>query len=451
MHSMIYQKKRAKLLTVGILTLLICSKVSAFDQFGSAAYFNGPSVINVTDTTAEVSLSSAVLSHMTDEEKAGIYFEYSKTNQLCIAIYPVPESCLPKKTGVGKTSAQLTSLMPKTSYMVSYKFDNTIRCIKAPCPTNDLQSLTVEFKTKAAKGGEVLVPTITKYLVIGSRGSQVIVLQNFLYKEGYLSTPATGYYGRLTFQAVKKFQSAHNISATGTVGPTTRALLATTTSTTAPDVATATFEGVVTAYSTGCYSDGECSITVDDKKVITATGRLQQPLGEVRITPELGGYEKTVGAHANVYARELANEFTLYGSHDYYLEISLPIKGKLPAGSVPSGDVSTLKGIAWLWQKTTPSDSAVITPRRDMFTVTLTSDGKVSGTTDCNNFFGSYKLASDGRISFGDISSTKMYCEGSQESEFVSALAKGGRAILGGNSTLQVMQGDGSILYFTKK
>ncbi len=333
-----YLKNRVqKVFIIAFLASSSLVSVSAFDTSITQSYFNGPTVSKITDTSATLSLSPEVLASITDGEKSGIYFEYIQKNLVCIAIYPTPKSCLPNKTEVGKTNVVITGLKPATSYIVTYGHENTIRCIKAPCPTNDLQSLPVEFKTKAARGGGALVPTITKYLAIGSSGSQVTVLQNFLYKEGYLSTPATGYFGSLTFQAVKKFQGAHNISKTGTVGPITRAILATMISASSPDTGAVMFEGVVTGYSTACFSDGECSITVDGKKVITGRGRLQQPLGEVRITPDLGGYEKTIGAHTRVYARETSDGFTLYGSHDYYVEISLPTKGKLPAGSTGTG------------------------------------------------------------------------------------------------------------------
>ncbi len=53
---------------------------------------------------------------------------------------------------------------------------------------------------------------------------QVSILQNFLYARGYLSVPATGYFGPLTFRAVKAFQSASASGAIdGIVGVQTRA------------------------------------------------------------------------------------------------------------------------------------------------------------------------------------------------------------------------------------
>ena len=59
----------------------------------------------------------------------------------------------------------------------------------------------------------------------GSIGSEVTALQQKLIKDGFLSGDATGYYGSLTAQAVKKYQTAHSLEATGYVGPGTRAVL----------------------------------------------------------------------------------------------------------------------------------------------------------------------------------------------------------------------------------
>lgn len=65
----------------------------------------------------------------------------------------------------------------------------------------------------------------TQSLKIGSSGSDVTALQNVLIVLGLLQSQPTGYFGSLTMAAVEKYQTSHNISATGTVGPLTRAAL----------------------------------------------------------------------------------------------------------------------------------------------------------------------------------------------------------------------------------
>lgn len=49
----------------------------------------------------------------------------------------------------------------------------------------------------------------------GSQGSEVTKIQQRLKNWGYFDGPVTGYYGSLTVEAVKKFQQAHGLSASG--------------------------------------------------------------------------------------------------------------------------------------------------------------------------------------------------------------------------------------------
>ncbi len=306
------------LYTLTILSLVCSQIVFAFQPKETTLYFNSPTVSAIGSTSAILSLSQAVLSDLTEEEKQGIYFKYRETHQVCIMIYPTPEYCLPKKTEVGKTEATLSGLKPNTSYTVTYVRDNTIMCITTPCPQNGFESLSVEFTTK--KEGTV-VPSIeiTKNLWYGSRGSQVTALQNILIQQGYLKTSATGYFGVLTLQAVKKFQKANNIIPTGFVGPLTRAVL--TKMLFSSSVSAETFEGTITAYSNQCFVDGECSISVDGKKIITTTGRSQEVLGKVIGIPDFSALEKKIGTHAKVYAKKTVDGYTLYGSTEYYIEV----------------------------------------------------------------------------------------------------------------------------------
>lgn len=53
-------------------------------------------------------------------------------------------------------------------------------------------------------------------------------LQNFLVNQGYLKPAGigTGHFGMLTLKAVRKFQAAHGIPASGNIGPLTRAAIA---------------------------------------------------------------------------------------------------------------------------------------------------------------------------------------------------------------------------------
>jgi hypothetical protein len=67
--------------------------------------------------------------------------------------------------------------------------------------------------------------TFTESLTIGSQDAQVTALQERLTALGFYSGDITGYYGSQTEAAVVKYQNAHGFSATGSVGPATRAAL----------------------------------------------------------------------------------------------------------------------------------------------------------------------------------------------------------------------------------
>ena len=82
--------------------------------------------------------------------------------------------------------------------------------------------------------GGTTVVLITKNLKYGSRGSEVIILQKFLIAKNLLAVgSATGYFGRLTETAVKKYQCATlsicsgspSTTGYGAVGPKTRAAI----------------------------------------------------------------------------------------------------------------------------------------------------------------------------------------------------------------------------------
>lgn len=69
---------------------------------------------------------------------------------------------------------------------------------------------------------------LTQNLRPGMRGREVVMLQEFLQKQGWGipdDGPVTGYYGQVTANAVKKFQAANGLPPEGEVGPKTRALV----------------------------------------------------------------------------------------------------------------------------------------------------------------------------------------------------------------------------------
>lgn len=80
----------------------------------------------------------------------------------------------------------------------------------------------------------------------------------------------------------------------------------------------------------------------------------------------------------------------------------------------------------WMWTATTtnadPEEATATQPQSDAFTITFAEDGSVKGTTDCNNFSGSYGFDSEDGFIFGPMMGTLMYCEESQEGQFHNML-----------------------------
>ncbi len=72
----------------------------------------------------------------------------------------------------------------------------------------------------------------------------------------------------------------------------------------------------------------------------------------------------------------------------------------------------------WKWVKTSyDGDREIFPTKKDSFLATFTDEGKVSFQTDCNTMNAEYTTIAD-TMSFGPIASTKMFCEGSQETDF---------------------------------
>lgn len=85
---------------------------------------------------------------------------------------------------------------------------------------------TVVSSATTASSASCVVFTGNLYLGASDRfvsGSNVTRLQNFLISQGYLKVNATGFYGPLTFSAVRNFQRDNGIAQVGGVGPVTRA------------------------------------------------------------------------------------------------------------------------------------------------------------------------------------------------------------------------------------
>ncbi len=108
-------------------------------------------------------------------------------------------------------------------------------------------------------------------------------------------------------------------------------------------------------------------------------------------------------------------------SSDHYLTTTPIVVDDFEGEADPSKMTLGMK--TWRWIRSEYNDGRVVTPNMaDKFNLTFNTDGTFGASTDCNGIGGNY-TAKDGEISFSQMISTLMYCEGSQESEFRDSLA----------------------------
>jgi hypothetical protein len=120
--------------------------------------------------------------------------------------------------------AILSNLQPNTKYRVWLGYDNGIRCIQAPCPSDTWQNQLYSFTTSSNSYPypNPLVQVLTQKLYFGTRGTQVNILENFLQSQGYMNSYIDTYFGTVTHAAVTRFQSDRGLTPDGIVGPATR-------------------------------------------------------------------------------------------------------------------------------------------------------------------------------------------------------------------------------------
>ncbi len=106
----------------------------------------------------------------------------------------------------------------------------------------------------------------------------------------------------------------------------------------------------------------------------------------------------------------------------------------------------------WTWTKTTMSDGAVTTPiKEESFVMTLSPEGNLSSTTDCNSLHGSISLTGqDNGMVVSPLASTMMYCEGSQEATYSAQLQQVNSYKVSGNELWFMLPYDSGTMVFTK-
>lgn len=102
----------------------------------------------------------------------------------------------------------------------------------------------------------------------------------------------------------------------------------------------------------------------------------------------------------------------------------------------------------WNWVSTKNADGSVVTSKSpDKFVLTFTAPNSFGATTDCNGIGGNFEATGE-TVTFSNMISTMMFCEGSQESEFNSALSKVASYELNQNNELVLKLNDGGMMNF---
>lgn len=86
---------------------------------------------------------------------------------------------------------------------------------------------------------------------------------------------------------------------------------------------------------------------------------------------------------------------------------------------LPQG--ASLTSRKWVLVASKVDEQVTYLKKREAFSLLFGDDGNVAIGTDCNGMSAPY-TAKDGKISLGEIATTLMYCEGSQEQEFTALL-----------------------------
>jgi hypothetical protein len=76
------------------------------------------------------------------------------------------------------------------------------------------------------------------------------------------------------------------------------------------------FTGTVESIDTGCYSDGECSMRIDGRKVVWLRGRSRTTWGQVQQPPDVGTY---AGKRVEVWCKVEGDACTLEGNAGYFI------------------------------------------------------------------------------------------------------------------------------------
>jgi heat shock protein HslJ len=106
---------------------------------------------------------------------------------------------------------------------------------------------------------------------------------------------------------------------------------------------------------------------------------------------------------------------------------------------------------AWVWKETVLLDGTIIAPLQpEAFVLTLGSDRRYTSTTDCNSLSGNFVIDEE-VLSLSPAISTKMFCEGSQDTVYMNDLVLANSFVIEGDELTLNLNRDHGAMKFVKK
>lgn len=227
------------------------------------------------------------------------------------------------------------------------------------------------------------LPRFSKTLRVGSRGSDVLMLQSLLrgIPDIYPNGEATGYFGKLTEAAVKRFQKKYELEQVGVVGPKTReklnVLLAAdivpvVAAPTAPVVAA---PAVPVAPPTPVASLAHADVTAPLIRLLAAGNIAKDRVAISWVTNELSDSRAEYGMNA-VYDNAPLFDATPTKTHTVRIPGLIPgvlysfrVSSRDAAGNVATNDGGTFRTLVNDLSQSTPGNCIVADIQKDLRTV----------------------------------------------------------------------------------
>jgi heat shock protein HslJ len=152
------------------------------------------------------------------------------------------------------------------------------------------------------------------------------------------------------------------------------------------------------------------------------------------------------GAYSVVFAKDTMTTATTTST----TTTPLATATTTPVTKASTTIVSTLPGTSWVWASAVASGTTITAPKGNKFVITFDKGTAMHSTTDCNSLSGEYIISKD-TVRFGALTSTLMFCEGSQESVYSELLSKARFFKIQDNTLTFILSDKGTMAFTLKK